>query len=188
MITLREGALKLVHEHFLSGISEGKPAFLEEKQFTDPSMLSPKQRRNIGRRGIQHVINEWSLTIGALHESEQGIEKKKVAKIVRIWGTRTHCQWQLCQTASSRSLPFLWLWHEAFDESSCPTLSTSRTLSGDGRLCMRAGGSGPKERRRPDRFHDGPEKSMPVAVVHLDENIMREPGRQSAGINGAVTT
>jgi hypothetical protein len=186
MITVREGALKLVHEHFLSGISEGKPAFLEEKQFTDPSMLSPKQRRNIGRRGIQHVINELSLTIGALHESEQGIEKKKVAKIVRMWGLGHRTQ--LCQTASSRSLLFPWLWHEIFDESIFPTRIMSLTLSGDGRLCMRAGGSGPKKRRRPDRFHDGPEKSMPVAVVHLDENIMREPGRQSAGINGAVIT
>jgi hypothetical protein len=88
MITLQEGALKLVHEHFLSGISEGKPAFLEEKQFTDPSMLSPKQRRNIGRRGIQHVINEWSLTIGALHESEQGIEKKKGRKDCQDMGNQ----------------------------------------------------------------------------------------------------
>jgi hypothetical protein len=98
-----------------------------------------------------------------------------------MWGHRT----ELCQTASSHSLRFPLL--EQF-EYRFPTHTTSLALIGDGRLCMRAGRSGPIERRRLDHIHEGPEKSMPVAVVHLDKNSMREPGRQSAGINGAVTT
>jgi 26S proteasome regulatory subunit T5 len=45
MIALREGALKLVHEHFLSGIAEGKPArpFLRRSHSLIP-VLSPKQK------------------------------------------------------------------------------------------------------------------------------------------------
>ena len=45
MIALREGATKLGHEHFLSGISEGmSPAFLSEFELTDTLVVySAKQ-------------------------------------------------------------------------------------------------------------------------------------------------
>ena len=49
MIALREGALKLVHEHFLSGIAEGQPAaFVEQTEFTNcPPAVQSKKKNDL---------------------------------------------------------------------------------------------------------------------------------------------